>query len=282
MNIKPFFLFISIISIANAQSLQKIQTIQAKNVEIHIGQQSSETLSADRLTIVSEGANMDAINQTMTAKRKNNWLHLQNEQYEIFLPFLTQTVLNESNTYHFYQLNLDFETQRFFRINFKNAKIQLKKALFLLNNLNLSCQKRFNTKTSTTLMRCLEDEASAQLSTISMDSISTNFLHNLLTLKPLRRQRAHGSTQHGKLKDAVLSIYKNQFELDTEYDGKSIYLNGTVVYVPAQSQLKIFVAEATYFWFSVRSRIYKKLRSIQSDYLNVDQNDVINIKFDQF
>ena len=258
-----------------------IQTIQAQNVDAHLGRGTHETIRATEINIEWEEGKTHLNNKTMSAVWKNDKLHLRDGNQEIWLPFMEQTSNNELNQYHITKMDLDFESQKHFKLSSGNIKLQLKESFYVLNSVYIFCQRKFNTIVSTTLELCLTDKAKVRLSPASMDSHSVNFLRDLLFMPPLLKNR-YQSKVRSPLESLNGAIEKNVFEVTAEVEGKTIGMEGTIHYDPNNSNLDILITDATYFIFSVRDRVYNKLRSIQSDYLSVDENDIVSINLDRF
>ena len=257
-----------------------ITALQAKNIEIHIGKGTSEMFSADHISITRQNSAIQLNNETMDIAWQDDQLHIYNETEEIWLPFITQSVHNDLNQYHFNQMNINFEIQKYFQMNFRKAELKLKDNLYILNNFRLSCHKKSHTKTSSVLESCLTDKATMQFSSLAMDSSSVSNLKKFLFIKPLKRSR-HQSKQESDIQNAEFSIQRNAFKLEMTFQGKSISMSGKVYHDSTNSQLKLIITKAKYFFVSIKGRVYKKIRALKSSYISVDQNDVITIKIDQ-
>ena len=271
-----------IISTLAMASAQEIQSIQAKNVEIHLGQGTSQTATLQEFSLQTKTTHLSLYNQTMDATWQNDHIYLKNSMYEGWLPFIEQTPKNEFNQYYISEMDLSYEAQKHFQISFDHAKFQMGDTHFLLDDFYLNCQKKFNTKASSTLEVCLTDQTTGGTSYIKMDPVSNAHFRNFFYIESLMKNYSFQIMSSKDIRDSTLSIWKNQFELETEYEGKSISISGTIHYDPTHSHLNIYVADAEYFIFSVRDRIYKKIRAVKSSYLSVDRNDVITIKLEQF
>ena len=266
-------------SLSSTPDPETLKTFQAENLDIHIGQESSQTASVDHLTITWENDKLEYDNMVMDTAWENDTIYLRNKSHEIMIPFIPQTSHNELNQYHINQAILEFETQKHFKVKFKNAEFKLKESLFLLKDFYLTCERKYKTTVSNTMELCLTDKTSGRLSSLSLDSDYTAKLKNFISLRTKRK--LNQNTQSSKIKDTKLSIQKNRFELKTKFQGKSISVKGSVHYDPINSHLNIVITKAGYLFFSIKDRIYKELRSLRSEYLFVDHRNVIIFKLDR-
>ena len=271
----------------NITDITDIQSIKADNVEIHLGQGNSQTITFADMAIGWEETKIRMNNKIMGITWQNDRLHFQGEGQEIWLPFIEETVDNEFNQYYFTRMNIDFETQKHIEISVGEAEIVLKNSANILEKFYLRCERKFNTLVDSTLELCLTDRATVELSALFLDQARTNLLEKFVFMGLMESHSRNRRIRHQQKAESTVQelkgiIRKNVFLFEGEFEGKNIDLEGTIRYDSQGSRLKIVITDASYFIFSIKRRIYKELRSIKSRYLSVDSKGVITLKLDQF
>ena len=270
--------FLSII--ASISAVAKVEVVKAENVEVHIGHATSKTVSVSNFVVEWGKNKINISNKKMDAFWQNDQIYIRDGEQEIWLPFIEKTPENKSNQYHFKQMNIDFKTEKHFKVDFGTGIVQLKNNYFSLEKFNIFCERKPSSNTLYTLLFCLDDLSSGSLSRISIDESSAILLRKFLVLEP--QFRTNTVKANSEIKNSLWRIEENAFRLKSEYEGKDIEVKGTIHYDSNNAQLKIVITEATYFIFSIKKRIYDKLRSLQSRYMSVDKNNVVFIELGEF
>ena len=273
-------LFIS--TMTSISGIAKVQAIKAVNIDAHIGQGTSEMVSVSDIYIETGSTKFHASNKTVNAVWENNQITIEDGGQKVSLPFLTKTANNELNQYHLVKMNIDFDIEKHFKLNFDNFILQFKNNYFFFGKFHIFCERLFDNSALDTLEFCLTDISSAKLSSVRVNSSSASLLKNLLIFEPQTGKLRNQSKADSDIKNLRWVIEKNGFHVKAEYQGKKIDLEGTIHYYSKNTRLELVITDAAYSIFSIKKRIYKKLRSASSRYMSVDQNDVITIKLDQF
>ena len=273
-------LYIILLPVANAGA---IESLQANNMEVDLGQGASGTISFDQLSIERE-TESDLLNDaTMDITWQGNRLHLENETDEVQLPFIKQTANNNSNQYYVDNMNMSYQMGKQVKLNFEKAHITINNSLYAIKQFSLVCKKVYNTAVASTFERCLTDKMTAKMSTLILSELTVNRLIQTLAL-PIQPNSA--SDSRNSLRKSTLTIKKNIWRLETVFDGNSVYARGTIRYHDKSHQLRINISEATttfIFPIDVTNRIYKKLYDLDSKFVSVAPNNgTITINLSHF
>ena len=261
-------------------SIAGVQKIKAVNVEAHIGQGTGEKASVSDIFVEWGKTKFRASNKTMSVIWNDNQLIIGDGNQEISVPFKKKTINNEFNQYHFVNMNIDFDIEKHFKLDFDTFSLQFKNNYFSLHDFHVSCERISETAVLDTLEFCLTDMSSGKLSSVRINSFSAKLLKNLLMIEP--QMRANKSQIDSDIKNVSWTVEKNDFHLKANYEKKDIELKGTIHYHSKNTQIKILIIKASYSIFSIKKRVYKKLRTVKSRYMSVDQNDVVTIKLYPF
>ena len=261
---------IAFFSFANADT---IESFRAKNIDISFGKKTSDSIKFDHLSVEREDDNFVLENATMDIVWQGDQLYLDNEDHAVQIPFINQTTKNNNNRYNARRMSVDYQMGKKFEISLDYANVMIKNNLYTLSKLSFLCKRIHNNNvTASILERCLTDSTMATLHTVVLSRPTANLLMQTLAL-PIKASPMSSSEK--SLEDSSITIKNNFWTLESDFDGKTISMMGNIRYDASNHQLHIDISRATTKFIipiSVRSRIYKKLYSINSKFISVAPN----------